>query len=158
MTGQSSARALEHRLCCPKGLVLLFSQEEGQGQLLQLLVAACREELSPWLCQAMPGAQGKCPSPANPSLPPGWAVCLCFCGQYSRLSPHSSEWLRFQCHSAGSVKKPVPGAARPFPLPTTIVSPLLSTKPREDHLLMQKLQSGLILLVLQSQVKMDKRS
>lgn len=52
----------------------------------------------------------------------------------------------------------MPGAARPFPLPTTIVSPLLSTKPKEDHLLMQKLQSGLILLVLQSQVKMDKRS
>lgn len=32
----------------------------------------------------------------------------------------------------------VPGAARPFPLPGTIVSPLLSTKPKEDNLLMQE--------------------
>lgn len=33
--------------------------------------------------------------------------------------------------------EPVPGAARPFPLPATVVPPLLSTKPKEDHLLMQ---------------------
>lgn len=33
--------------------------------------------------------------------------------------------------------EPVPGAARPFPLPATIVPPLLSTQPKEEHLLMQ---------------------
>ncbi|XP_041272116.1 erythroferrone-like [Onychostruthus taczanowskii] len=43
--------------------------------------------------------------------------------------------LYLQCCAAGSVKRlnhaePVPGAARPFPL--------LSTKPKEDHLLMQE--------------------
>ncbi|XP_068057339.1 erythroferrone-like [Anomalospiza imberbis] len=51
--------------------------------------------------------------------------------------------LYLQCCSAGSVKRlnhaqPVPGAARPFPLAATIVPPLLSTKPKEFHLLMQE--------------------
>lgn len=32
----------------------------------------------------------------------------------------------------------MPGAARPFPLPATILAPLLSTKPKEDNLLMQE--------------------
>lgn len=32
----------------------------------------------------------------------------------------------------------VPGAARPFPLPATILSPLLGTKPNEDNLLVQE--------------------
>lgn len=32
----------------------------------------------------------------------------------------------------------VPGAARPFPLPATILSPLLSTKPNKDNLLVQE--------------------
>ncbi|XP_063022624.1 erythroferrone isoform X2 [Melospiza melodia melodia] len=50
--------------------------------------------------------------------------------------------LYLQCCAAGSVKRLdhaelVPGAARPFPLPATIVPPLLSTKPKEEHLLMQ---------------------
>lgn len=51
----SEGRALlGHRLWlgCPKGLVLLFSQKEGQGQLLQLLVTVCRESslLGPAWC------------------------------------------------------------------------------------------------------------
>ncbi|KAM4894832.1 erythroferrone-like isoform 1-T1 [Sylvia borin] len=67
--------------------------------------------------------------------------------------------LYLQCHSAGSVKRhhtePGPEAAIPLPLPGTIVFPLLSTKPKEDNLLMQE---TLILLMLQNQLKMNKRS
>ncbi|KAF2976953.1 hypothetical protein EK904_008139 [Melospiza melodia maxima] len=112
------------------------SQLESSGELFTISVTGTL------YLQAMPGAQGRCPGPANPSLPPGWAACLCFCGQHGRLSPHRSKWLRFQCCAAGSVKRLdhaelVPGAARPFPLPATIVPPLLSTKPKEEHLLMQ---------------------
>ncbi|XP_030810535.1 LOW QUALITY PROTEIN: erythroferrone-like [Camarhynchus parvulus] len=46
--------------------------------------------------------------------------------------------LYLQCCSAGSVKRlNLCQEARPFPLPATIVSPLLSTKPKEEHLLIQ---------------------
>ncbi|KAM6259823.1 uncharacterized protein M6G45_006762 isoform 1-T1 [Spheniscus humboldti] len=97
----------------------------------------------------------------------GWAVCLCFCGQRCRLSPHHSKWLRFQRHSARGVKRCLaphrelnllPGAAGPFPVPATVTPPLLSTKPREDLPLLQKLQAGPILLALQNHLKLDKRS
>lgn len=52
----------------------------------------------------------------------------------------------------------VPGAAGLFPLPATIMPHRLSTKPREDLSLLQELQAGPILLVLQNYLKLDKRS
>lgn len=64
-----------------------FPRRKVGEQSLQLSAAACREELSPLLCQAVPSAQRRCPSPIKPSLPPGWAVCLCFCGQRLQALP-----------------------------------------------------------------------
>ncbi|KAM9615827.1 erythroferrone isoform 3-T3 [Morphnus guianensis] len=52
----------------------------------------------------------------------------------------------------------VPGAAGPFPLPATIMPHQLSTKPREDLSLLQELQAGPILLMLQNYLQLDKRS
>ncbi|XP_026650852.2 uncharacterized protein LOC102065590 isoform X4 [Zonotrichia albicollis] len=45
--------------------------------------------------------------------------------------------LYLQRCAAGSVKRLNRAEPRPFPLPATIVPPLLSTKPKEEHLLMQ---------------------
>nr|XP_026650852.1 erythroferrone [Zonotrichia albicollis] len=45
--------------------------------------------------------------------------------------------LYLQCCAAGSVKRLNRAEPRPFPLPATIVPPQLSTKPKEEHLLMQ---------------------